>query len=283
MSATKKKMRDLKRVNVRTAAKVWGPLTTHAYGGTIYAINNKVVVPYRWLTQKLLNNNPVQMMGSLEVRRNLARLTEGDDNTITAVVTYATNRERARMRAQEPTWTDLPDLQGVYSATVSSIQARSWTHLSTWVQLGNAVLVFSGHQDQPLAALVPPHWVDKRIDAGAPDVAQQEIEWTGKENLQELASEVANHPQGGHLHYDLKPARQHTVSMVDMGWLKTATGKEHITSTARLPLSMAHPPANPEDGPQVAVTSVGVASEVIKGLTPKAVQNLPLSYYVNPE
>lgn len=271
--------RALKRINARTAIKSWGAFTAHTHGGTVYAINNQVAIPYRWLTQKMLNENPIQMRTALDARAEISDLTWESNETITAISTYSRNRLSAR--TADPTWTDLPGLQGVYASTASAIRSRSWQQLATWIQLGNAVLVSSTYREQPLAAIVPPAWVDERIDAGAPDVVQEHRNWTSKDSLIDLVKDVARN-QSEHKHYDLK-AKRHTVTVVDMDWLRQATGKQDIISTTRLPLSMAHPMPNPDDGPQVALVSTRIAAQVLKGTAEAQIKNLPVSDSVDPE
>lgn len=272
--------RALKRISARMAAKSWGPFVNHTYGGAVYAINDQVAMPYRWLTQKALNENPVRAMDTSTARQHLPKITQGEQaQAITAITTY-TGLRRDRS-GQEETWTELPGLQGVYTATASAVRSRSWTQLATWVQLGNAVLLSTNYRDRPLAALVPPRWVDERIDAGAPDVEQETLTWTTKDSLKDLISGIARNG-APHRHYDLKAGR-HTVTAVDMDWLAQATGQAEITSTTRLPLAMSHPSPNPETDPRVALVPAPVAAQILKGVTEGRLKGLPKSESVTPE
>lgn len=272
-----KKPTTIKRVTARTAAKSWGAFAGHVFGGAVYAINNQVAIPYRWLRQQDLNNNPINALDTATARANLPSLTREDSDTITVVTTYARNRIN---RNDPGSWTELPGLQGLYTASASALRSRSWIQLATWIQVNNAVLVTTRAHKQPQAALVPSSWVEERIDQGAPDVEQERVHWNSRSSLSEIVDRVSR--TYGHTHIDLEPASGHTVTLVDLEWLRAATGIRPA-STRRLPWSVAHPAVNTQNAPRLALVSPDLAATLIKPTTAQDLIDLPKSPSIDPE
>lgn len=267
----------IKRVTARTAMKAWGAFVNFIHGGRIYAINNQVAIPYRWLRQQDLNEHPINALDTVSARYNLPSLTREETDTITVITSYARNRIN---RTDQGTWTELPDLQGLHTASASAIRSRSWIQLTTWIQVNNGVLVTTRSHKTPQAAIVPPSWVDARIDQGAPDVAQEQVDWNSYSSLTDIVDRIAQTP--GHTHIDLV-SKHHTVTVVDMDWLRAATGLNQITSTRRLPWSVAHPAVDTQNIPQVALVSPDLAASLLKSTTAADLIALPKSTSIDPE